>query len=164
MALQSKLTVYAAIAGVLALMGGIIFYASLDNVELEQVEIKLTNVELINLNMTGEQAKFEVTFLVKNPSDKTLTVSIIDYQLYGDGSLLGSGIYSTADVALPGRALFTSGAEIPLNNIFVLNKNEVSPEIYEKAVNGKINDFTSEGRITTQTSWSETDKDFKTGY
>ena len=163
MALQSKLTVYAAIAGVLALMGGIIFYASLDNVELEQVEIKLTNVELINLNMTSEQAKFEVTFLVKNPSDKTLTVSIIDYQLYGDGSLLGSGIYSTADVALPGRALFTSGAEIPLNNIFVLNKNEVSPEIYEKAVNGKINDFTSEGRITTQTSWSETDKDFKTG-
>ena len=163
MALQSKLTVYAAIAGVLALMGGIIFYASLDNVELEQVEIKLTNVELINLNMTGEQAKFEVTFLVKNPSDKTLTVSIIDYQLYGDGSLLGSGIYSTADVALPGRALFTSGAEIPLNNIFVLNKNEVSSEIYEKAVNGKINEFTSEGRITTQTSWSETDKDFKTG-
>ena len=164
MALQSKLTVYAAIAGVLALMGGIIFYASLDNVELEQVEIKLTNVELINLNTAGDQAKFEVTFLVKNPSDKTLTVSIIDYQLYGDGSLLGSGIYSTADVALPGRALFTSGAEIPLNNIFVLNKAEVSPEIYEKAVNEKINDFTSEGRITTQTSWSETDKDFKTGY
>ena len=164
MALQSKLTVYAAIAGVLALLGGIIFYASLDNVELDQVEIKLTNVELINLNQTGAQAKFEVTFLVKNPSDKTLTVSIIDYQLYGDGSLLGSGIYSTADVALPGRALFTSGAEIPLNNIFVLNKAEVSPEIYEKAVNGEINDFTSEGRITTQTSWSETDKDFKTGY
>jgi len=164
MALQSKLTVYAAIAGVLALMGGIIFYASLDNVGLEQVEIGLTNVELINVNATGDQAKFEVTFLVKNPSDKTLTVAIIDYQLYGDGSLLGSGIYSTADVALPGRALFTSGAEIPLKNIFVLNKDEVSPEIYEKAVNGKIADFASEGRITTQTSWSETDKDFKTGY
>ena len=164
MALQSKLTVYAAIVGVLALMGGIIFYASLDNVDLEQVEIKLTNVKLINIDSTGDQAKFEVTFLIKNPSDKTLTVSTIDYQLFGDGSLLGSGIYSTADVALPGRALFTSGAEIPLNNIFVLNKDEVSPEIYEKAVNGKITDFTSEGRITTQTSWSETDKDFKTGY
>ena len=118
MALQSKLTVYAAIAGVFALMGGIIFYASLDNVELEQVEIELTNVELINVNTADDQAKFEVTFLVKNPSAKTLTVSIIDYQLYGDGSLLGSGIYSTTDVALPGRALFTSGAEIPLKNIF----------------------------------------------
>jgi hypothetical protein len=163
MALQSKLTVYAAIAGVFALMGGIIFYASLDNVELEQVEIELTNVELINVNTADDQAKFEVTFLVKNPSDKTLTVSIIDYQLYGDGSLLGSGLYSTTDVALPGRALFTSGAEIPLKNIFVLNKDEVSSETYEKAINEKIMDFTSGGKITTQTSWSETDKDFKTG-
>ena len=32
MGLQSKFTVYAAIAGVLALMGGIVYYASLDNV------------------------------------------------------------------------------------------------------------------------------------
>jgi LEA14-like dessication related protein len=164
MALQSKLTVYAAIAGVFALMGGIIFYASLDNVELEQVEIKLANVELININTTGDQAKFEVTFLIKNPSDKTLSVPVIDYQLYGDDMLLGSGLYSTADVALPGRALFYSGAEIPLKNIFVLNKDDVSPEIYEKAVNEKIDDFKSEGRITTQTSWSEVDKDFKTSY
>jgi len=164
MALQSKLTVYAAIAGVFALMGGIIFYASLDNVELEQVEIELTNVELINVNTADDQAKFEVTFLIKNPSDKTLTVSVIDYQLYGDDMLLGSGLYSTTDVALPGRALFYSGAEIPLKNTFVLNKVDVSSETYEKAVNEKINDFASEGRITTQTSWSETDKDFKTGY
>ena len=163
MPLQSKLTVYAAIAGVFALMGGIIFYASLDNVELEQVEIKLTNVKLINVNTANDEAKFEVTFLVKNPSDKTLTVSIIDYQLYGDNTLLGSGLYSTTDVALPGRALFYSGAEIPLKNTFVLNKEDVNSETYEKAVNEKINDFTSEGRITTQTSWSETDKDFKTG-
>ncbi len=164
MPLQSKLTVYAAIAGVFALMGGIIFYASLDNVELEQVEIKLTNVKLINVNTANDEAKFEVTFLVKNPSDKTLTVSIIDYQLYGDNTLLGSGLYSTTDVALPGRALFYSGAEIPLKNTFVLSKDNVSLETYEKAVNEKINDFMSEGRITTQTSWSETDKDFKTSY
>ncbi len=162
MALQSKLTVYVAIAGVFALMGGIIFYASLDNVELEQVEIELENVELINVNTAGDQAKFEVTYLIKNPSDKTLTVSVIDYQLFGDDMLLGSGLYSTADVALPGRALFYSGAEIPLKNMFVLNKEDVSSETYEKAVNGEILHFTSEGKITTQTSWSETDKDFKT--
>ena len=164
MALQSKLTVYAAIAGVFALMGGIIFYASLDNVQLEQVEIELASVELINVNTTDDQAKFKVTFLIKNPSDKTLTVSVIDYHLYGDDVLLGSGLYSTTDIALPGRALFYSGAEIPLKNTFVLNKADVSSETYEKAVNEKINDFTSEGMITTQTSWSEVDKDFKTGY
>jgi len=164
MGLQNKMTVYAAIAGVFALMGGIIYYASLDNADLEQVEIKLTSVKLMDINIIDNQAKFEVTFLVKNPGDKTLTVSVIDYQLYGDDVLLGSGLYSTADVALPGRALFYSGAEIPLKNTFVLSKSEVNSEIYEKAVNEKITNFTSEGNITTQTAWSEIDKDFTTGY
>jgi len=162
MALQSKITVYAAIAGVFALMGGIVYYASLDNVDLEQVEIELASVKLKEINTIDNQAKFEVTFLVKNPSDKTLTVSIIDYQLYGDSVLLGPGLYSTTDISLPGRAMFYSGAEIPLKNIFVLSKSEVNSEIYEKAINEKIIKFTSEGKITTQTSWSEVDKDFKT--
>lgn len=164
MGLQNKKTVYAAVAGVLALMGGIVYYASLDNAGLDQVEIRLTNVELMDVNTVNNQAKFEVTFLIKNPSDKTLTVSLIDYQLYGDDMLLGSGLYSTADIALPGRALFYTGSEIPLKNTFVLSKSELNSESYEKAINEKITSFSAEGRITTQTSWSEIDKDFKTGY
>ncbi|MGY5143508.1 MAG: hypothetical protein ACW9XH_03410 [Candidatus Nitrosopumilus sp. bin_32a] len=164
MALQSKMTVYLAIAGVFALMGGIVFYASLDNVDLDLIEIELTSVKLLEVNTVNNQAKFEVTFLVKNPSDKTLTVSLIDYQLYGDGKLLGSGLYSTVDIALPGRALFHSGAEIPLKNIFVLSKSEVNSEIYEDVINERITSFAAEGNITTQTSWSEADKDFKTSY
>jgi len=164
MALQSKMTVYAAVAGVLGLMGGIVYYASLDNVDLEQIEIKLTSVELKDINTIDNQAKFDVTFLVKNPSDKSLTVSVIDYQLFGDGELLGSGIYSTADIALPGRAIFYSGAEIPLKNMFLLNKSEQNSELFEKAINEKITNFNAEGKIITQTSWSESEKDFKTGY
>ena len=164
MALQSKITVYAAIAGVFALMGGIVYYASLDNIDLEQVEIELASVKLKEINTIDNQAKFEVTFLVKNPSDKTLTVSIIDYQLYGDSVLLGPGLYSTTDISLPGRAMFYSGAEIPLKNIFVLSKSEIDSELYENAINEKIVSFSAEGKITTQTTWSETDKDFTTGY
>ena len=164
MALQSKVTVYLAIVGVFALMGGIIFYASLDNVELDQVEIKLTNVKLLDVNTVDNQAKFQVTFLIKNPSNKTLTVSVIDYKLYGDGELLGSGLYSTADIALPGRALFYPGAEIPLKNIFILNKSEVNSEIYEDVINERITSFSAEGKITSQTTWSEVNKEFKTSY
>ncbi len=163
MTLQSKITVYVAVAGVFALMGGIVYYASLDNVGLEQVEIELSNIKLKDVNTVDNQAKFDVTFLVKNPSDKTLTVSQIDYQLYGDGKLIGSGLYSTADVSLPGRAIFYSGAEIPLKNIFVLSKSETNSEIYEDVINEKISSFTAEGKITTQTAWSEIDMDFNTG-
>ena len=164
MALQSKMTVYAAIAGVFALMGGIVFYASLDNDELNQVEIELTNVELIDVSAINNQAKFNVTFLVKNPSDKTFTVSVIDYKLYGDGTLLGSGLYSTADITLPGRALFSSGAEIPLKNIFLLSKGDVNSEIYQAMIDNKITSFSAEGTIITQSSWSEAENEFKTGY
>jgi hypothetical protein len=164
MALQSKITVYAAVVGVLGLMGGIVYYASLDNVDLDQVEIELTNVELIDVSSINNQAKLEVTFLVKNPSDKTFTVSVIEYNLYGDETLLGSGIYSTADIALPGRALFSSGAEIPLKNTFVLSKDDVNTEIYEAIIDNKITSFSAEGSITTQSSWSEAQKEFKTGY
>ena len=164
MALQSKMTVYAALAGVLALMGGIFYYGSLDIVPLEQVEIELTNVELIDVNTIDNQAKFDVTFLVKNPGDKTFTVPLIGYQLYGDGILLGSGQYSTVDIAMPGRATFLPGAEIPLKNVFVLEKSEVNSEIYQDAIENRITSFSAEGSITTQSAWMTIDKEFKTGF
>ena len=164
MALQSKITVYAAIAGVLALMGGIVYYASLDNVQLEQAKIELIDVELRDISTVDNQAKFNVTFLVKNPSEKTFTVSLIGYQLYGDGVLLGSGQYSTVDIALPGRAVFYPGAEVPLKSVFILTKSELNSEIYESMIDGRINNFTAEGSLTTETSWSVIEKEFKTGF
>ncbi|MFB5621312.1 MAG: hypothetical protein ACE5RO_00060 [Candidatus Nitrosomaritimum yanchengensis] len=144
----------------LALMGGIIWYASLDNPELEQVEIKLTDVEVINVNKVENTAKLTVTFLVKNPSEKTFTVSLIGYQLYANGELLGSGQYSTADIAMPGRAIFSTGAEIPLKNTFELNKSEVSNEIYQAVIDDVVSSFRAEGTITTESAWSTIEKEF----
>ena len=163
MALQSKMTVYVAIAGILALMGGIVYYASLDNVSLEQAEIKLASVELTDVSNINNQAKFDVTFLVKNPSEKTFTVSQIGYQLFSDEELIGSGQYSAIDVALPGRAVFYPGAEVPLKSILTLSKSEVNSEIYDDMINNRITSFVAEGSITTETSWSISEKEFKSG-
>ncbi len=160
MVLQSKLTVYAAIVGVLGLMGVIVYYASLDNVSLEQVEIKLADVVLIQA--TENEAKFVVTFLVKNPSEKTYVVPVIAYQLYGDDVLLGSGKYSTEDVALPGRAQIFGGSEVPLKNTFILNKSEVGSEIYQSMINNEITNFIAEGMIITQSTWSVAETEFRT--
>ena len=164
MALQSKLIVYVAIAGVLAMMGGFFYYGSLDSIPLEKVEIELINVELKDVNTIDNQARFDITFLVKNPSDKTFTVPLIEYQLYGDGILLGSGEYSTVDIAMPGRAAFFPDAEIPLKNIFILIKSEVNSKIYQNAIENRINSFSAEGSITTQSTWMTLEKEFKTGF
>ena len=160
MALQSKITVYAAIVGCLGLMAGIVYYASLDNVSLEQVEVELTDV---TLRVSGEnEAKFTLTFLVKNSSEKTFVVPVIEYQLYGDDMLLGSGKYSTEDVALPGRAQIFGGAEVPIKNTFILNKDEINSEIYQSVINNEITNFIAEGTIITQSTWSVAETEFRT--
>ena len=141
-------------------MGGIFWYGNQDAPELEQAEISLTNVELISTNTVTNTAKLEVTFLVKNPSDTTFTVSLIDYQLSADGQSLGSGQYSTVDVAMTGRALFPSDAEIPLKNTFELEKSEVNDEIYQKVLDEGIISFNAQGIITTESAWSTVEKEF----
>jgi len=160
LALQSKLLVYAAIAALVGLLGGIIWFASLDNPDLEQVEIELEGVEVISVNKVENSAKLSITFLVKNPSEKTFTVPLIGYQLFADEELLGSGQYSTADIAMPGRAIFSSGAEIPLKNLFELNMSEVNNEIYQAVLADKIQSFRAEGVITTESAWSTIEKEF----
>ena len=153
--------VYASIAGLFGLMGIIIWYASLDNSQLEQVEIQLSSVEVKDINSIENSAKLEIVFLVKNPSEKTFTVPVIGYQLYADDQLLGSGQYSTEDIAMPGRAVFYPDSEIPLKNTFVLIKSELNSEIYQAVLDGRINSFSAEGIITTETSWSLIEKEFK---
>ena len=160
MGLQSKITVYAAIVGCLGLMAGIVYYASLDNVSLEQVQVELTDIAL---REAGEnEAKFTLTFVVKNSSEKTFVVPVIEYQLYGDDVLLGSGKYSTEDVALPGRAQIFGGAEVPVKNTFILNKDEITSEIYQSVINNEITNFIAEGTIITQSTWSVAETEFRT--
>ena len=160
MALQSKLTVYAAIIGCLGLMAGIVYYASLDNIPLGQVEVELTDIALREVGES--EAKFTLTFLVKNSSEKTFVVPVIEYQLYGDDVLLGSGKYSTEDVALPGRAQMLPGAEVPLKNTFILTKDEINSEIYQSVINNEITNFIAEGTIITQSTWSVAETEFRT--
>jgi hypothetical protein len=160
LALQSKLLLYAAIAGLLGMLGAIIWFASLDNPDLEQVEVNLTDVEVISVNKVANTAKLTVTFLVKNPSEKTFTIPLITYELYADGEFLGLGQYSTEDIAMPGRAIFSAGAEIPLKNIFELKMSDVKNEIYQTILDEDVNSFRAEGTITTESAWSTIEKKF----
>ncbi len=160
MALQSKLLVYAAIVGLVGLLGVIMLYGSQDIPDLEQVEIELTDVEVISVNKVENTAKLTVTFLIKNPGEITFTIPLIVYRLYADGELLGSGQYSTADIAMPGRAIFSSGAEIPLKNIFELSMSDVTNEIYQVVLDDDTSSFRAEGVITAESAWSTIEKEF----
>jgi LEA14-like dessication related protein len=158
---QGKWIVYAAIGGLLAIMGGIVYYASLDNPQLEQVEIELSNVELIDVNSIENRAKLQTTFLVKNPSEKTFTVSIITYELFANGNSIGTGQYSTQDIAMPGRAAFYPGSEIPLKSTFQLVLSDVNIQEYQSITRGESIQYSVKGIITTETAWSLVEKEFQ---
>ena len=152
---------FVAIGGLFALMGFFVYYASLDNPQLEQIEIELVGVELIQVNSIENRAELETTFLVKNPSEKTFTVPLITFELFADGKSIGKGQYSTEDIAMPGRAAFYPGSEIPLKTKFYLVLSDSIVQEYQDIINGGEMRFSVEGEITAQTAWSLIEKEFQ---
>ena len=152
---------FAAIGGLFALMGFFVYYASLDNPQLEQIEIELVGVEVIQVNSIENRAELETTFLVKNPSEKTFTVPLITFELFVDGKSIGKGQYSTEDIAMPGRAAFYPGSEIPLKTKFYLVLSDSIVQEYQDIINGGEMRFSAEGEITAQTAWSLIEKEFQ---
>ena len=155
------MTVYAAIAGLLALMGGFVFYASLDKPFLQQAKIELQSVEVINVNTVDNLAELQISFLIKNPSEKTFTVPIINFELFANGEHIGTGQYSTVDIAMPGRVTFLPGDEKPLKSTLSIALSDVKSDIYQAIIEEKNIEFRAEGIITIETALSSIDKEFQ---
>ena len=151
-----------AIVALLGMMGGIVYYASLDNDDLSSATIELQSVELMDVNSIENRATLKVTFLVANRGDVTLTVPVITYELFADGSSIGNGTYSTEDVAMPGRAAFYPDAEIPLNNKISVEMSDVNKTVYDKIVSGQTVQYSATGMMTVESAWSIVELDFDT--
>ena len=151
---------YVAIGALLAMLGGIIWYASLDNPKLQQVEIDMGTVKLVSENSLEGKAKLDVGFVIKNPSDKTFTVSRIDYELFANGVSVGKGQYSTEDVAMPGRAAFYPNAEIELPSPFTLTKTTENADQYTTITTQGPVVYSAKGLIVVESAWSLVEKEF----
>ena len=151
---------FVAIIALLAMMGGIVYYASLDNDDLSSATIEFQSVELVDVNSIENRATLKVTFLVANPGDVTLTVPVITYELFADGSSMGNTAYSTEDVAMPGRAAFYPGSEIPLNNKISVTMTDVNKTVYDKIVSGESVQYSATGMMTVESAWSIVELDF----
>ena len=151
-----------AILALLALMGGGVYYASLDNEDLESATIELTSVEVLDVNSIENSATLNVTFTITNPSDLTFTVPVITYELYANGNVLGSSAYSTEDVAMPGRAAFYPGTEIPLESWFTLILTDKNQNEYNAIVSGEQLKYDAVGILTVESAWSIVEPPFDT--
>ena len=151
-----------AIFGLIAMLGGGVYYASLDNDDLESATIELTSVEILDVNSIENSATLVVIFTVTNPSDLTFTVPVITYELYANGIVMGSGAYSTEDIAMPGRAAFYPGTEIPLETWFSLNLTDKNQREYNSIISGESMEYEASGILTVESAWSIVEPEFDT--
>ena len=151
-----------AIVALLALMGGIVYYARLDNDDLSRATIQMGEIEIVDVNSIENRVTMKVSFLVKNNGDVTVTVPVITYELFADGSSIGKGTYSTEDVAMPGRAAFYPGAEIPLTNRMSIVMSDMNEDVYNKIITGETVRYSATGMFTVESAWSIVELDFDT--
>lgn len=142
-------------------MFGLVLFANSGQDVLKQVNIDLVGVKLIDVDKINNRAHLEVSFNVTNPTTITSTVPTINYDLFVNGKHLGSGHYSTEDIAMAGRAPLFSGSTVTFTNTFELvNTDQISNE-YNEIVNGQSVSYKVTGQITVESAWTLITKDFE---
>jgi len=159
---RGKVVIGAAFAVLFAMLFGFVYFAGLDNPQLEKAQLDLTEVKVLDVNTIDNSAKLEVIFLVTNPSKKIITVSGIHYKLFVNGKNVGNGEYSVEDISLPGRALVVPGQPVPISTTFQLVYTNQIDEEYSAVTNDEKVNYKVEGTATIKSAWSEIDKQFET--
>lgn len=101
---------------------------------LNAVSIALAKVEVVNV--TGSNLiNLNVLFNIHNPTEKTLTTSGIDYQLFANNTLLGQGSLSYADVPVNGRPQLLSNSTTTLQSQFQVVNSHPNSQIFKVVQN-----------------------------
>jgi LEA14-like dessication related protein len=101
---------------------------------LNSVGITLSKVEVINT--TGSNlVNLNLFFKIHNPTRTTLTTSGIDYDLVANGTPLGPGSLSYADVPVNGRPQLFSNSTITLQSPFQFINSHSNSQIFKLVQN-----------------------------
>ncbi len=153
--------VYAAIGAMFAFMGGIVYFSTFDIPELEQSELELLSVNVKEIDSIDNRMTLNLVFGITNHGDRTVTVPEISWELFADGKSLGSSSYSISDIPLTGRALLTSGLEVPIQSEMTINLTDEIEDVYNAIAVGENLDYRVVGQYTVETAWQVIDMQFE---
>ena len=157
----SKMIVYAAIGAMFAFMGGIVYFSTFDIPELKQSELELLSVNVKEIDSIDNRMTLNLVFGITNHGDRTVTVPEISWELFADGKSLGSSSYSISDIPLTGRALLTSGLQVPIQSEMTINLTDDIEDVYNAIAVGENLDYRVVGQYTVETAWQVIDMQFE---
>ena len=161
---RGRVVIFGAFAGLGVLMLGLVLFANSGQDVLKQVNIELVGVKLIDVDKINNRAHLEVLFNVTNPTTITSTVPSINYDLFGNGKHLGSGHYSTEDIAMAGRAPLFAGSTVTFTNTFELVDTDQISNEYKDITNGQPVSYKVTGQVTVESAWTLITKDFESTF
>jgi len=133
--------------------------------DVSDVTIKLEKVEVVK-NATALNPRIvqlNLIFGVHNPTDKSLTTSKIEYQLFANGHPLGDGLLSYEDVPVNGRPQLLSRTDAKLQSQFTLTPSNSNAEVMKLIPNpltGKNITWKVVGEADIDSGFSSSSKSF----
>ena len=127
---------------------------------MEKSELELISVNIAEINSVENRLYLEVVFGITNHGQRTVTVPEISFELFADGTSLGASSYSVSDIPLTGRALLTSGLQVPLVGEITVSQTDDIKDVYEAIAAGESLNYRVIGQYTIETAWQVIDIQF----
>ncbi len=158
---RGKVVIIGAFAGLGILLLALVMFANSGQDVLKNVKIDLAGVKVQEVNKIDKRATLVVEFNVTNPTTITATIPSISYDLFVNGKDLGSGHYSTEDIAMAGRAPLFPGSTVKLTNTFQLVDTDKISNEYQSIINGQPVSYKVSGQVTVESAWTLITRDFE---
>jgi hypothetical protein len=158
---RGTVVILGAFAGLGILLLSLVMFANSGQDVLKKINIDLVSVKVLDVNKINNRAHLEVAFNVTNPTTITATIPSINYDLFVNGKDLGSGIYSTEDIAMAGRAPLFSGSTVTLTNTFELVDTDKISNEYQAITSNQPVSYKVTGQVTVESAWTLITKDFE---
>jgi LEA14-like dessication related protein len=146
------------------LLLGLVMFANSGQDVLKNVKIDLAGVKVQDVNKIDKRAHLEVAFSVTNPTTITATIPSINYDLFVNGKDLGSGHYSTEDIAMAGRAPLFPNSTVTLTSTFQLVDTDKISSEYQAITTGQPVSYKVTGQATVESAWTLITKDFESTF
>ena len=158
---RGRVVILGAFAGLGILLLSLVMFANSGQDVLKKINIDLVSVKVLDVNKINNRAHLEVAFNVTNPTTITATIPSINYDLFVNGKDLGSGHYSTEDIAMAGRAPLFSGSTVTLTNTFELVDTDKISNEYQAITSNQPVSYKVTGQVTIESAWTLITKDFE---